>query len=97
MARTRVRTGRLAALAAAVAATVLLVASAASGRAEAPAGGSGGRVHVVAAGDTLWDIAESVVGPEGDPRPVVQELRELNELEPTAPLLPGVRLLVPAA
>lgn len=81
----------------AVAATVLLVAGAASGRAEAPAGGSGGEAHVVAEGDTLWDIARSVVGPEGDPRPVVQEIRELNDLETSSTLLPGVRLIVPSA
>jgi nucleoid-associated protein YgaU len=95
MARTRVRPGRLAALAGAVLLTVLLVSGAASGRAEAPAGGSGGEVHVVAEGDTLWDIARSVVGPEGDPRPVVEEIRELNDLGTSSTLLPGVRLAVP--
>lgn len=97
MARTRVRPGRLAALAGAVVLTVLLVSGAASGRAEAPAGGSGGEVHVVAEGDTLWDIARSVVGPEGDPRPVVEGIRELNDLGTSSTLLPGVRLAVPAA
>jgi len=74
--------------------TVLLVAGAASGRTEAPAAGSGGGVHVVAQGDTLWDLARSVVGPEGDPRPVVQEIRELNDLG-TGPIVPGLRLEIP--
>lgn len=73
---------------------VLLVAGAASGRTEGPAGGSGGRVHVVAQGDTLWDLARGVVGPEGDPRPVIQEIRELNDLG-TGPIVPGLRLEIP--
>lgn len=85
------------ALAGAVAFAVLLVSGAASGRTEEPAGGAGGEVHVVAEGDTLWDIARSVVGPEGDPRPVVQEIREMNDLEASQILLPGLRLVVPAA
>lgn len=83
------------ALLAAVALTVLLVSGAASGRVEAPAGGSGGDVHVVAEGDTLWGIARGIVGDEGDPRPVVHDLRELNGLGPGSVLLPGVRLVLP--
>ena len=87
---------RVAALAAAVLVVVLLVAGAASGRTEAAAGGSGGAVHVVRAGDTLWDIASGIVGPEGDPRPLVQDIREANALA-TPALRPGMRLVIPAA
>lgn len=79
----------------AVALAVVLVSGAASGRAEAPAGGSAGEVHVVEEGDTLWAIARGLVGPEGDPRPVVHELREANDLGPGFTLLPGVRLVLP--
>ncbi len=36
--------------------------------------------YLVEAGDTLWGVARGIVGPEGDPRPVVEELRDLNGL-----------------
>ncbi|HEX6262884.1 MAG TPA: LysM domain-containing protein [Actinomycetota bacterium] len=96
MGRTRVRTGRIAALIAAISVTVVLISGAASGRIEAPAGGSGGDVHVVAQGDTLWGIARDLVGPEGDPRPLVQDLRDLNGLGPSDVLMPGLPLALPA-
>ena len=39
------------------------------------------RRHVVAEGETLWEIARELVGPEGDPRPMIEEIRQANELE----------------
>jgi nucleoid-associated protein YgaU len=65
----------------------------------AESGGRAGRIerHVVRRGDTLWEIARAVVGPEGDPRPVVERIREANALSPSEPLLAGVSLVVPDA
>lgn len=50
---------------------------------------------VVQPGDTLWSLAREVA-PGRDPRPVVDALRRLNELE-GAGLTAGQRLLLPAA
>jgi nucleoid-associated protein YgaU len=66
------------------------------------AGGSGGRparmeLYVVRRGDTLWEIARSAVGPEGDPRPLVERIRQTNALAPSEQLLPGASLAVPGA
>ena len=52
---------------------------------------------VVRPGDTLWEIARAVVGPEGDPRPLVERIREANGLDPRQTLLPGTPLVVPAS
>lgn len=52
--------------------------------------------YVVRTGDTLWEVARAVVGAEGDPRPMIEVLREANGLG-TAPLVAGTRLLVPTA
>jgi nucleoid-associated protein YgaU len=76
---------------------------AALGRGTEPTGApAGGAAHsearvVVRPGDTLWEIARAVVGPEGDPRPVVERIREANRLAPSQGLLPGMSLVVPAA
>jgi LysM repeat protein len=51
--------------------------------------------HVVGAGDTLWEIARARVGSAGDPRPLVQALREANGLG-TGPVRVGEVLTVPA-
>ncbi|MGH2654229.1 MAG: LysM peptidoglycan-binding domain-containing protein [Actinomycetota bacterium] len=107
MTRTQVRAGRIAALAAAVALAVALAGRAAGGpSAEAGTEASsrevavtenapGGR-YVVRPGDTLWEIARALVGPEGDPRPVVEDLRDANGLG-TAILQPGTSLVLPPA
>jgi hypothetical protein len=48
----------------------------------------------VEAGDTLWAIARQQVGPVGDPRPVVADIREANGLA-TSALDVGDVLVVP--
>jgi nucleoid-associated protein YgaU len=79
--RTRVRWGRIAVAAAAVALTV----SSLAGRAGAGSSGSTrrlqSRTYVVHSGDTLWGIASELVGPHGDPRPVVDRLASANHVQ----------------
>jgi hypothetical protein len=48
----------------------------------------------VRTGDTLWAIARREVGPEGDPRPLISDIRALNNLS-TAVLRPGRVLALP--
>ena len=59
---------------------------------EAPAGGQGepssGRTHTVGPGDTLWDIAAQY-------DTTVQEIAELNDLDPEGVLTLGQQLLLP--
>ena len=78
MARTQVRWARVSSLV--VVAGVLVAALAgragAGSRGESPAVG----VYVVRPGDTLWGIAEGLVGPVGDPRPVVDRLASVNRV-----------------
>jgi hypothetical protein len=38
------------------------------------------RIVIVRSGDTLWGIARALVGPHGDPRPMVQALIQRNRL-----------------
>lgn len=54
------------------------------------------RHHVVAQGETLWEIARDLVGPEGDPRPVVEAIRDANGMGTTL-LVEGQTLVLPAA
>jgi hypothetical protein len=54
------------------------------------------QVHEVRAGDTIWSIARGVVGPEGDPRPVVDEVIAANRLH-DAEIFVGQLLIVPPA
>ncbi|GIG27929.1 LysM peptidoglycan-binding domain-containing protein [Cellulomonas marina] len=65
-------------------------------RAEAgrPAGGTEVARHLVAPGDTLWEIAEGVVRPGEDVRDVVLELVQLNRL-PSSQLSAGQTIVVP--
>jgi hypothetical protein len=54
------------------------------------------RPHIlVEPGQTLWSIAKARIGPESDPRPYIQEIREVNGLA-TSELAVGQRLLLPA-
>src|ERR671924_998282 len=92
VARTRVRWDRLAVLVAVLVATLWAAGSARGGsepRREPV------RRHVVAEGETLWEIARELVGPEGDPRPMIEELRVTNGLSSSA-ILEGQTLTLPA-
>lgn len=55
------------------------------------------RPHVlVEPGGTLWSIARARIGPEEDPRPYIEQIRELNGLA-TSELAVGQWLILPAA
>lgn len=60
-------------------------ALAASGRADS---------HTVVAGDTLWDLARQTA-PGSDPRPVVDRIRQINDLDGSR-LSIGQRVWLPA-
>lgn len=49
----------------------------------------------VAAGDSLWQLAESIA-PDADPRDVIADMVALNQLE-SAAIVPGQRLAIPTA
>ena len=55
---------------------------------------AGSSLYRVRPGDTLWDLARREVGPEGDPRPLIADIRALNDLSSPA-LRPGQVLAVP--
>lgn len=54
---------------------------------------AGGR-YVVRSGDTLWGIARNLAGPDDDPRPIIEAIRETNRLG-TRPLEVGRALVLP--
>lgn len=56
--------------------------------------GAGDR-YVIRSGDTLWELARRRVGPEGDPRPLVDGIRRVNRME-SSRLLVGEELILPA-
>ncbi len=93
MTRTRVRWGRVGATVAAVAVGIgLLAGSAGAGsRAADPAPTP---QHVVRSGETVWTIAQRLVGPHGDPRPVVDAIIARNGIR-NASIHPGQVLAVP--
>jgi Tfp pilus assembly protein FimV len=98
MARTRVRWGRVGALLAGTGVAVMVAGSAAhAGGAADPvrhATRPAVRTYVVHSGDTLWAIASRLAGPQADPRPVLDELVRVNDLDGT--LATGMRLTLPA-
>ncbi len=95
MTRTRVRWARGAALLATTLLVLSLAGRALGGSSQPDEGGS--RPHVlVEPGETLWSIARARIGPEGDPRPFIQEIRDLNDLE-TSAIVAGQRLELPPA
>lgn len=51
-------------------------------------------VVVVQAGDTLWGMAREIA-PEHDPRAVVEQIRDVNNLG-TSAIVPGQSLMVPS-
>lgn len=62
--------------------------------AEAPAAPVAVRTHVVAPGETMWQIAAETAAPGADVRDVVDELVELNGLTGSG-LAAGQQILVP--
>ena len=68
-----------------------------AGRAVAWAGSRGApeapRTYVVERGDTVWAIAVRLSGPTVDPRPLVDEIVDLNGSD--GALIPGQTLLLP--
>ena len=93
MTRTRVRWDRLAALAAVVV-LVLSLGGRALGGSSQP-GEERTRPHIlVEPGDTLWSIAKERIGSQEDPRPYIQEIRELNGMT-RSELVIGRRLVLP--
>ncbi|HJV05657.1 MAG TPA: LysM peptidoglycan-binding domain-containing protein [Actinomycetota bacterium] len=93
MGRTRVRRGRAAVLVGLVA--VALLGGRAVGGVPGPSSESAPvERYLVRPGDTLWEIARVRLGPEADPRPFVDRIRELSGLE-TSVLRAGEVLLVP--
>lgn len=80
---------------AALVAAVLAAGRAAGGADGLPTSpGAPAHRHVVQAGDTLWDIARARLGPESDPRPLVEAIRRANGIGP-GDLTPGLELTVP--
>jgi hypothetical protein len=59
-----------------------------------PAAPAEARAVVVHRGDTVWAIAQRIVGPSADPRPMVQALIVANHL-PGGLITVGERLVVP--
>lgn len=81
---------QLSVLLATVCAVFLLIGGAAdAGEPPAPA-----IEHVVARGDTLWEIAERYVAPGADVRPLVHAIKETTGISSSA-LQPGQVLQIP--
>ncbi len=78
-----------------VGAVVLVAGRAAGGPPGSIARPAPAERYVVRAGDTLWEIARARVGAAADPRPFIEEIRELTGLQ-TSSLEAGQVLVVPA-
>jgi nucleoid-associated protein YgaU len=94
MSRTRVRRRRLA-----LAVSLTLVAAAWAGPAVRALGSTdpvriARSSYVVREGDTLWSIARRLA-PDGDPRPIVDELATANGVD-AGSIVPGQTLVVSA-
>ena len=92
------RRGRLVAFSASVAALGAIVIGAgqvagASGSDSQAPSSRAAQVVVVQAGETLWGIAREVA-PGSDPRGVVRQIRQMNDLG-TTPVVPGQSIVVP--
>ena len=92
------RRGRLVAFSASVAALGAIVIGAgqvagASGSMSEASKSPAPQVVVVQAGETLWGIAREVA-PGSDPRGVVRQIRQMNDLG-TTPVVPGQSIVVP--
>ena len=92
------RRGRLVAFSASVAALGAIVIGAgqvagASGSDSEASNPPVAQVVVVQTGETLWGIAREVA-PGSDPRGVVRQIRQMNDLG-TTPVVPGQSIVVP--
>jgi LysM repeat protein len=87
---------RLAVLGALVGAVVLAAGRAAGGPPGSASAPPPVERYVVRSGDTLWEIARARVGAAADPRPFIEEIRDLSGLG-TSTLQAGQVLLVPPA
>jgi Tfp pilus assembly protein FimV len=94
MTRTRVRWGRVAALAAS-AILMVGVAGKAAGAAGPVRQHAATRAYVVRAGDTLWSIASRLSGPSADLRPLVDRIAAENHV--TGSLPTGAVLHLPSS
>lgn len=66
-----------------------------SGRVDASTPETAPRTYQVQPGDTLWELAEEVAGPEVDVRVVIANIKRLNGLD-TSNLAAGQTLLIPS-
>ncbi|MCG2803318.1 MAG: LysM peptidoglycan-binding domain-containing protein [Cellulomonas sp.] len=90
------RRGRvvLLALCALVLALASVLVSGRTASADAPASAPTVERHVVASGETLWEIASSIARPGQDVRDVILEVVRLNEL-PDSGLAAGQTIVLP--
>lgn len=51
--------------------------------------------HTVKSGETLWEITMDYYPPSEDPRPIIEEIREINGF-PGYRVYPGTRLDIPS-
>ena len=92
--RTRVRWSRITALLTSVFILISLGGRALGGSSPETAGERTRPRILVRAGQTLWSIARARIGAEGDPRPYIEEVRDLNGLA-TSKLRVGQTLFLP--